>query len=178
MLLGCALLVLFSAVASTDSLYFHIHKYRLHARAASYREHLYHTANVCLFVPQVYLMFCVRARGPLLGLAAALSAATVAVELADVFCERDSRRDLGGLTSAEYAMHFLMSGLRMGFIGAFFAGASLGEFAAPASLESQPLGVALCGWFMVVPGVAVAALHVALAFAGRRALTPGLQSAQ
>jgi hypothetical protein len=110
----------------------------------------------------VYLMFCVRPHGAWLALAALITFATLAIELADVLCENDSRRDLGGLTPAEYAMHFMMSALRAGFVGAFFGPVALADFSAPSALAPGPL--ATLGWTMVVPGIAVAALHVALCF--------------
>jgi hypothetical protein len=160
MIVAAVLLVLFSAVASTDSLYFHTFRYRLHARAASRREHYFHTANICLFVPQVILMFCVRPQGIWLGAAAALSLATFVVEMLDVLCERDSRADLGGLVPSEYAMHFLMSALRAGLVFSFFAGYSPADFAAPSLLAPAPLWCAIVGWSMAVPGFLVAALHL------------------
>jgi hypothetical protein len=160
MIVAAVLLVVFSAVASTDSLYFHTYKYRLHTRPSSRREHFYHTANICLFVPQVILMFCVRPSGLWLAAAAALSAATFGVEMLDVLCERDSRRDLGGLIPAEYAMHFLMSTLRAGFVFSFFAGFQLADFAAPAQLAPVAPWCAAVGWTMAVPGFLVAALHL------------------
>ncbi len=165
MILAAVLLLLFSVVASTDSLYFHTYKYQLHRRLASRREHLYHTANICLFVPQTYLMFCVRPSGIWLLAVAILSITTFGIELGDVLCENDSRRDLGGVTSAEYAMHFAMSAFRAGFIGVFFANTALGDFVAPAQLNSVPLPLAALGWCMVIPGAAVALFHVKLCFA-------------
>ena len=120
MILAACLLVLFSIIASTDGFYFHIYRYRLHTRPASYREHLLHTINVCLFVPQVLLMFCVRPTGVWLWATVVLAVVILAVEISDVFAEDDSRRDLGGLKPPEYVMHFLMSGLRMGFLCAFY----------------------------------------------------------
>jgi hypothetical protein len=158
MLPAAVLLVLFSAAASTDSLYFHTYKYRLHARAASRFEHWLHTANICLFVPQTYLLFCAQARGAWLVLAAALTLATFVVEMVDVLCERSSRADLGGLIPTEYAMHFLMGTLRAGYVGLLFAGVRAADFVAPASLGPSP--VAGVGWMMVVPGAIVALFHL------------------
>jgi hypothetical protein len=166
MLVAVVLLVLFIAAAYADGFYFHLYRYRLHARPEARREHLLHTVNACLLVPQVYAMFCARPGPAALAAAAALSLATLAVELADVLCEKASRRALGGLTSAEYALHFLMSGFRMGFVGAFFAAAFV------ASPTVAPAVVAFVGWCVVVPGIAIAALHLGLLFAGRRALAP------
>src|SRR5262245_30838609 len=107
MLLACVLLYLFLAVASTDGFYFHLWKYRLHARPESAWEHQLHTINACLFVPQVFLLFCVRAQGVWLLLAVGSVLATLAVEMVDLYEERRSRRALGGLASSEYAAHFL-----------------------------------------------------------------------
>jgi len=160
MILCAVLLVLFSVVASTDSLYFHTYKYRLHTRPQSRYEHFLHTANICLFVPQVYLMFCVRPAGMWLWLSAFLVAATFGIELADVLCENDSRKDLGGLVPAEYAMHFSMSALRSGYVFAYFAGVSWAQFIAGSRLESVSLFSQVVGWTMVLPGFAVAAMHL------------------
>src|SRR5713226_243300 len=154
MLLSAILLVLFSLVASIDSLYFHIWRYRLHTRPQSRYEHLLHTANVCVFVPQVYLMFCLAPKGGWLLAAALLSLATLGIELADVICEGESRRDLGGLVPAEYAMHFLMSAFRAGFVAVFFARFKLADFAAPAALAQGPFR--LIGWCIVLPGLGMA----------------------
>jgi hypothetical protein len=158
MLASAVLLVLFSAIASTDSLYFHTYKYRLHTRPKSRFEHYLHTANIVLFVPQTWLLFCNRPAGAWLILAAALTLATFLVEITDVLCERDSRADLGGLIPAEYAMHFLMAALRAGYVGVVFAGFAGSEYLAPPALAPSP--VATIGWTMVIPGAAVALLHL------------------
>jgi hypothetical protein len=170
MLLACVLLYLFLAVASADGFYFHLWKYRLHARPESAREHLLHTINSCLFVPQVFLLFCARAQGAWLVVAVASVVATLAVELLDVFEERPSRRALGGLTSTEYASHFLMSGLRMGAVCALLGSRSMDDLSAPAALAGVPWWVAVVGWSTLIPGVLVALLHVVLVFTGRRAI--------
>jgi hypothetical protein len=154
------LVVLFSVVASTDSLYFHTYKYRLHLRPQSRHEHFLHTANICLFVPQVYLMFCVRPQGLWLWAAMAVCAATFVIELFDVLCENDSRRDLGGLVPAEYAMHFSMSALRSGYVFAYFAGTSWAQYTGNSQLAPVGLFSQVVGWTMVIPGLAVAAMHL------------------
>ena len=116
-----------------------------------------------LLVPQVYLMFCSRPQGALLGLAVLLAVAVYAVELCDVLIENDSRRDLGGLTSAEYAMHFSMASLRAAALIAFFATTTLADFTAPTALLDVPWWLRIAGFCVLVPGVAAAAVHVALA---------------
>jgi hypothetical protein len=171
MILALLLVVAFALVATVDGLYFHLWKYRLYARPESQYEHLLHTANVCVFVPQLFLFFCVVPRGPWLALAALLTFTTLAIEVADVRCEGDSRRSMGGLSSTEYLLHFLMSGLRMGFVCAIFATSSLDDFMAPASLGSPPLYVRIVGVCLLLPGIGIAGLHVALLRSGRRQLS-------
>jgi len=179
MILTLVLAVVFAVVAAGDSLYFHIWKYRLHNRVECAWEHLLHTANVCVFVPQIYLFFCVDAHGAWLVAAAALCAATLAIEVADVLSEHQSRRFIGGLTPVEYLLHFLMAGLRMGFVIAFFGGRSLDDFAGPAVLGEPLWYVRAVGLCLLAPGLVIAAVHLVLVVTGRRqraALTPSRAS--
>jgi phosphatidylglycerophosphate synthase len=68
-------------------------------------EHKLHTARSFLFAPLVFLLFYAEFSGLLLWLAVALIGIDLIIEMIDVVSERDSRADLGGLTSAEYAAH-------------------------------------------------------------------------
>src|SRR5438132_1692812 len=95
-LIGSAvLMVMFTVIASTDGLYFHLWRYRLYARAASRYEHRLHTTNAAIFPLFTYLLFCVAPGGAYLWLTLALALLTLGVESADVLCERESRRDMG-----------------------------------------------------------------------------------
>jgi hypothetical protein len=123
--------------------------------------------NSVLLVPQVFLMFCVRPTGAWLIATALLAIAIYGVELADTLCERDSRAQLGGLTSIEYAMHFFMGATRAVYVGAYFALTSLADYMRAASLGESPWWLRAAGWCVLVPAVLVAVLHVALAVRGR-----------
>ena len=169
LLCAALLLVLFTLVASADGLYFHLYRYRLYQRPASRHEHRLHTANALLFPVQTYLLFCTRPEGAYLWLALFLFLATVAIETTDVLCEGRSRADLGGLTPVEYCMHFFMSGLRWGALVPLFLTNGAAAYAMAATgLHQRPLWFVLIGWSILVPGVAVAGLHVALDIVGKR----------
>lgn len=173
MLFASLLLYAFVITAAADGLYFHLWKYRLHERPETAREHLLHTINACLFLPQPLLLFCFRVDGLWLLLAALSVVATVVVEILDVFEEGRSRASLGGLTSAEYASHFAMSGMRMGFVMALLGQRELGDLANPSTFSSVAWYWQVVGWSTLVPAAAVAALHVWLLYAGRRVMAAG-----
>ena len=167
MILAHALMILFVCIACTDGLYYHVYKYRLYARPESRYEHLLHTVNVCLFLPQCFLFFCVRPHGAFLWAALATFFATLGVEIADVLSENESRKQLGGVVPLEYLMHFLMSGLRAGFLSAYMVAAGSADLYVGASLG--PPALPYVGWFVLGPGALVAAFHVWLHFVGGRA---------
>ena len=111
-------------------------------------------------------MFFARPYGLYAWLVVALSVVILGVEVLDVLSENDSRRDLGGLTSTEYAMHFLMSGLRMGFLAAWLVATPLADFFAPSSLTLSPWWIG--GMWISGTGVIAAGIHVVFAVQGRR----------
>ena len=164
-LLGAALcLAAFTAIASVDGLYFHLYRYRLYLRPDSRYEHRLHTVNAVLFVPLTALLYCTEPRGLWRLLALALFAASVVIEILDVRCEKESRRTLGGLTTTEYLMHFLMSGLRFGSMLPLLASGSLQQWLpAQTELAARPLWLILLGASVTTPAVPIAALHLYLA---------------
>ena len=164
--LVCAVfcLLLFTTIAGVDGLYFHLYRYRLYARPASLYEHKLHTVNAVLFVPQVVLLVCLRAQGLWLWLLLGLFATTVAVEVTDVLCEEASRRDLGGLTRVEYLMHFLMAGLRFGWVVPLLFGLpSAAWLPEQTALAARSLGMLIAGASIGIPAIGIAAVHVVLA---------------
>jgi hypothetical protein len=157
-------LVAFTLIASIDGLYFHLYRYRLYARPASRYEHRLHTINAVLFVPLTALLFCAQPLGLWRQLALALFIGSVVVEVLDVRCEEQSRRDLGGLTTTEYLMHFLMSGLRFGSVLPLLGSGALTQWLpAETALAARPLWLVLLGASLAVPAVLIAGLHVYLA---------------
>ena len=155
---------IFTGIAGVDGLYFHLYRYRLYSRPASMYEHKLHTVNAVLFVPQVVLLFLFQARGLWLWLLLGLFLTTVAVEITDVLCEEDSRRDIGGLTSLEYLMHFLMAGLRFGWVVPILFGLPSEAWSpATSSLTFRSLWMLIAGGWIAGPATIIAVIHVILA---------------
>jgi hypothetical protein len=171
MVLSCIMLGLFALVAGFDGLYFHWFRFRLFERAESRYEHYLHTANACLFPAQVFLLFCVRPYGAWLSLATLITAASFAIEMFDVYAERESRKKLGGLITSEYALHFLMSGLRAAYVFAFYATHELSDFAATASLQPVDRFYRYFGLWILLPSIGIALAHIRLCFVRYRAGT-------
>lgn len=156
-------MVIFTTIAAVDGLYYHLYKYRLHERPQSRLEHQLHTANVVLFVPQVFLLFWMQPHGLWLWLALATFLCSLVVEFFDVLCEPASRRDLGGLTGLEYLLHFMMAGLRFGAVVPLFVTAPTADWLMSATaLGPRPLWFLLVGVYIGVPAIGIAALHVRL----------------
>jgi hypothetical protein len=164
-------LILFTAIAGIDGLYFHIYRYRLFRRPASRYEHKLHTINAVLFVPLVAGLFCIAPSGLFLWLVLGLFALSFIVEILDVICEPASRRDLGGLTGSEYLMHFLMAALRVGAVAPLLVSTQAADWAiANTHLVQRPLWLFLLGAYIAGPGIFIAALHLYLARRGQSAV--------
>lgn len=155
-------LLAFATLAAIDGVWLHLWRLRLHARPASYVEHLWHTASAVLFVPTVALLFVVQPSGALLWIAIELLLAIHIVEVFDVRAERESRRELGGLSRFELSIHVAAVATRTIAIAALF-------FAQPAAIwfgttsPSLPAFVATTGLLVAFGAAAIALLHVVLA---------------
>lgn len=104
-ILGFVFLNLFMIVGAVDLFYFHMWKYRLHARPESRYEHKLHMAFSFLMVPLAFFLYYQNSGGWALWAAVFFVAAALGTEMLDVFSEGDSRASLGGLTTGEYALH-------------------------------------------------------------------------
>lgn len=161
-------LQLFALLSTIDGLYIHLWRLQLHRRAASYREHLWHTVRALLFAPVVVLVFATPSAGPLLWLGVGLALADQAAGLADALSERASRADLGGLGRGEYALHVAL-------VAVHATALTLALAARPAAAWSPSAPPTLGAWPAVdlriagplFGGLVVAALHVALAWRHR-----------
>lgn len=160
-------LLAFIAIAGIDGLYFHLYRYRLHARPASRYEHWLHTLNAVLFVPQIALLFLLAPSGALLWVTLLLFLTSLSIEVLDVLCEEASRKDLGGLLRSEYLMHFLMSGAHVGWVLPLLCAPPLSAWRlSQTALQPRPLWMLLCGAWIGGPAVLVAVLHLVLAGRG------------
>ena len=141
-------------IGAADGLYFHLWKFRLYARPASKVEHLTHTLRACLLGPMLWLGFV----APHLGAFIALVALDSAVVLTDVSLENHSRRELGGIPTAEYLVHVAATALHSGAVALAIAfWWTAGAVEVPALLRDAALG-------LIATTVPVALLHVALVF--------------
>jgi hypothetical protein len=156
-------LSVFAALAALDGVYLHLVRLRLHARPASWREHVWHTASAVLFVPIVATLYLGSAGGLRLWLGAAAVVALHVVEVFDVRSERASREDLGGLSRGELAVHVAAIGTRTVSLVALFAAIPGAAWWGHAVGPALPAALVPVVHGMLAGAVAIAGLHVWLA---------------
>lgn len=152
--LSLFLLVVFALLSAIDGLYFHLWKCRLHARPESRREHLLHTFRSLFFPAIVLTLYAQPSAGFILWVGVGLVVLDAGVEFWDVWIERDSREAWGGLSSAEYLLHVLLTILRT------------------ASLALNLVARPIEAWYWSTPGL-VAGSNAALADFVTRSILPG-----
>jgi hypothetical protein len=162
-MLTAALLLLFAAVAALDGVWIHLCQLQLHARPASWVEHVWHTVSAVLFVPIVAILFVRPSGGALLWLAMALLLATHVVEVLDVRAERESRRDLGGLSRFELGVHVAAVASRTAAILALLVQRPAAIWWSDRAATELPAAVVSAGEMVLGGSVLVATLHVVLA---------------
>lgn len=150
MLIAAAIcFALHALVALIDGAYFHLYKYKLHTRPDSIVEHFTHTLRAATMAVSSILFFAMNVGGALLWAACALILADLAIETWDVLIERQSRKTLGGLSSAEYLSHAHAILLYAGAYALVLAAKPSGAFSLDAPLvlsEPYPAAVVWLGW--------------------------------
>jgi hypothetical protein len=156
--------ILFVLTAAADAGWFHFYKYRLHLRPASHKEHLLHTLNALLFPATVYGVFVSNAFGIWLWFVVFSYLATFAIELMDVWAEKRSRAQDGGLEPLESVLHFGMALLRSFVLGIFLATKQRAEFFEIPNSALQhvvpPLWVQTMGMCIIITSIPMALVHV------------------
>lgn len=162
--LAFVFLNLFMVLGAVDLLYFHIWKYRLHTRAESRYEHKLHMAFAFLMVPVAYLLFYQDFGGWALWAGVAAVAAALGTELLDVFSENDSRASLGGLSTAEYALHVVLTILKVAAFAFIFASTPIAAWSlsSPAVLGSYGFMGEIIAVKVMIGSLAVGILHIVL----------------
>jgi len=149
--ISAILLIGFSVLSLVDGLYFHLYKFRLHARPETRREHWAHTGRALLFIPTLLLVLAGTTSGWLLWLGVAAVMADVGVSIADVILERTARDFQDGLPAYEQKLHVVLSVLHVGAIAASLAArpaaAWLGTTTEHVAAASFAHHVALYGFF-------------------------------
>ncbi len=163
-ILGFVFLNLFMVLGAVDLFYFHIWKYKLHTRSESRYEHKLHMAFAFIMVPLAFSLYYKNFGGWMLWAGVFLVTAALATELADVFSENASRASIGGLSTAEYSLHVILTILKVASF-AFI----LGSKPAEAWSLSSPAVIGSYGWMgemmamkVMVGSFLVGILHLAL----------------
>lgn len=112
---------LFMLLGAVDLFYFHIWKYKLHTRPESRYEHKLHMLFAFLMVPVGFFLYYQNFGGWALWAGVFFVVAALATELADVFSENDSRASIGGLSTAEYSLHVVLTILKVASFAFLFA---------------------------------------------------------
>ena len=112
-ILGFVFLNLFMVLGAVDLFYYHLWKYKLHTRPESRYEHTLHMLFAFLMVPVALLLYYQNLGGIGLWTAVIFVGAALGTELDDVLSENDSRASLGGLSSGEYALHVVLTILKV-----------------------------------------------------------------
>ena len=116
---GC--LVLFSLLGAFDGIYFHMLKYKLHEHPPAKLEHQIHTFRGWLFIPIALIFFVWNSSGIVLWLGLALLCIDFIAETVDIMVEKEARKELGGISSAETVIHVMATGFRMAAIAIVLA---------------------------------------------------------
>jgi hypothetical protein len=159
---GAIALAVFLGLGAVDGIYLHLWRYRLHARSASRFEHRMHTIAAVLFAATLPAVFLWETGGALLWIGVSLIAADLVVSLVDMISERDSRAELGGLSTGEYVLHMLIMSFRGAALALMLAGrpATAWAFDAPWIVGSLPGFAATVAWQALPGSVVMAALHI------------------
>ena len=103
------LLCVVAPLGAFDVLYFHIWKFRLHARRSSHAETATHIVRSVLIGSLALTLARYEPRGAWFFVVAALLVLDFANNLLDVWLEDASRADLGGVPRPEYLIHIVGS---------------------------------------------------------------------
>lgn len=109
---------LFLVLGAFDGIYFHLIKYKLHLHSESRLEHLIHSVRGILLAFLGFLIFSIPAHDfPIdafrLTMALGIVAIDLVLEIIDIYVERASRANLGGVSSSEMVLHVFASSCRM-----------------------------------------------------------------
>ena len=157
-----AALLVFLVLGAVDGVFLHLWRYRLYARSASRREHLYHTIAAVVFAATLPAVFLWETGGLLLWTGVMLVGADLVVSLVDMLAESSSRADLGGLSRGEYVLHMVIMTAKSSALSLALAARPEAAWAWDAAWILQPLPAfaRFVGWQALPGAVAIGALHL------------------
>ncbi|MGB7210328.1 MAG: hypothetical protein WBD27_16860 [Pyrinomonadaceae bacterium] len=161
---GFVFLNFFMIVGAVDLFYFHIWKYKLHARPESRFEHNLHMTSAILMVPVAYFLYFQNFGGYALWVAVFFIVAGFATEILDVLFEGDSRASLGGLTTGEFSLHVTATILKITSFALMFAVKPIGAWSlnSPIVLDTHGPMAELIALIVMIGSFLVAILHLVL----------------
>lgn len=158
-----ALIAAYTVLAIIDGLYLHLWKYRLHTRRESIYEHKLHTLRAILFPVVLYLLIAKNFGGILLWIGVLVGVIDLIIGAKDVFAEKNSRKELGGLSSFEYFLHVCANSIHVTYLTLIVIAkpVSAWSFSSPMLLPEPYPSVMSTVFVLMVPGAVVGAvLHV------------------
>ena len=143
---------MFALLGAFDGIYFHMLKYKLHEHPPARFEHQIHTFRGLMFIPIALIFFVWNSSGMLLWLGLTLLLVDFIAEIVDIMVEKDARKELGGISSAETVIHVTATGFRMAALGIILALKPLGAYALvdTISLSPFPTHLSIIGTCFVV----------------------------
>jgi len=106
-LVPLALLTVAAPIGAFDSLYYHLWRFRLYARAESRTETVTHVVRALVIGVGALILANGRPSAAWFGVLSAVLSLSFVNDIADVLLEPASRRALGGLPPIEYLVHIL-----------------------------------------------------------------------
>lgn len=161
---GFVFLTLFMIVGAVDLFYFHIFKYKLHARPESRFEHKLHMTSAVLMVPVAYFLYFHNFGGYAVWAAVFFMVAGFASEILDVISEGDSRASLGGLTTGEFSLHVAATILKIASFAFMFLAKPISTWSlnSPIVLGTHGPIAELIALKVMIGSFLVAVLHLVL----------------
>jgi hypothetical protein len=114
--LSLALLASAGLIGAVDGVYFHLWKYKLYARRASRLEHVIHSLRAVLLPLTLWFGYVAPREPAMFVVFGLVELCDFGLVVWDVSIENASRRDLGGLSTAEYLVHVVATTLHSGSI--------------------------------------------------------------
>jgi hypothetical protein len=157
-----ALLGVAGIIGALDGFYFHLWSLRLFARQGSKLEHAVHTMRALLLPLTLWFGFAADRTTASLLVFGAVELADLAMVIWDVSIEHASRRDLGGLSRAEYLVHVVATTIHSGAIALAFASWPAAAWRFQATNVRSPDWLTGAATAATFGAVFVAVLHVVL----------------
>lgn len=158
-----ALIIGYTVLAIIDGLYLHLWKYRLHTGKESIYEHKLHTLRAVLFPVVLYLLFAKNFGGILLWIGMLFGVTDLVIGAKDIFEEKHSRKELGGLSSFEYFIHVCANSIHVTYLTLIVIAkpVSAWSFSSPALLTGPYPSMMWSVFVLMLPGAVIGAVvHV------------------